>query len=85
MSKHTVEVLDAIVDGKKKGEKLDIDTKSAKYLESIHYVKIIGPVKEENKQKDDEKKEDSDAEAKQGDSEGHEAQEKQKEKGQKKK
>lgn len=41
MAKVTVEVLDAIVDGKKKGEKLELDQKQAKQLEAIRYVKIV--------------------------------------------
>jgi len=36
-----VEVLDAVIDGKVKGEKLEIDEKSADYFESIGYVKKL--------------------------------------------
>lgn len=36
-----VEVLEAEVDGKVKGETLEIDGKSADYLESIGYVKKL--------------------------------------------
>ena len=36
-----VEVLEAEVDGKVKGETLEIDEKSADYLESIGYVKKL--------------------------------------------
>lgn len=41
MAKVRVEVLDAVVDGKGKGAKLEIDERSALYLESIDYVKIV--------------------------------------------
>ncbi|MED4234410.1 hypothetical protein WKH56_10615 [Priestia sp. SB1] len=36
-----VEVLDAEIDGKVKGETLEIDEKSADYFESIGYVKKL--------------------------------------------
>ncbi|WP_263708004.1 hypothetical protein [Shouchella tritolerans] len=41
MAKVTVRVLNAIVDGKRKGERLDIEEKSAAYLSSIGYVEVI--------------------------------------------
>jgi hypothetical protein len=41
MAKVKVEVLDAVVDGKGKGAKLEIDKRSADYLASINYVKIV--------------------------------------------
>ena len=42
MAKVKVRVLDAVVDGHKKGEVISIDEKSAAYLESIRYVKRVG-------------------------------------------
>ena len=36
-----VEVLDAVVDGKGKGEQLEIAEQSAEYLEKIGYVKRV--------------------------------------------
>ncbi|WP_041823940.1 hypothetical protein [Shouchella clausii] len=41
MAKVTVRVLNAIVDGKRHGEQLDIEEKSAAYLSSIGYVEVI--------------------------------------------
>lgn len=41
MAKVKVEVLDAVVDGKRKGEVVELDEKQAKYLETIRYVKIV--------------------------------------------
>ena len=40
-SRIEVEVLDAVVDGKGQGEKIQIDEKSADYLEQIGYVKRV--------------------------------------------
>lgn len=48
MAKVTVEVLDAVVDGKRKGEKVEIDERSAKAFESLGYVKILPkPIKKD--------------------------------------
>jgi len=41
MAKVKVEVLDAVVDGHKKGAQIDIEEKSANYLEKIGYVKKV--------------------------------------------
>lgn len=41
MAKVKVEVLKAEVDGKKQGEQLTVDEKSAEYLAKIKYVKIV--------------------------------------------
>lgn len=46
MAKTKVEVLNAIVDGARRGETITIDSRSATHLESIGYVKIIGEEKE---------------------------------------
>lgn len=46
MAKVKVEVLDAVVDGATKSEQIVIDERSAKHLESIEYVEIIGPVED---------------------------------------
>jgi len=53
MAKVKVEVLDAVVDGKKKGTKLEIDEHSADHLVSIDYVRRI---KDEPKLKPKQKK-----------------------------
>lgn len=45
MAKTKVEVLNAIVDGARRGETITIDSRSAAHLESIGYVKIIGEEK----------------------------------------
>jgi len=45
-TKVKVNVLDAVVDGKGKGAKLEIDERSARYLESIGYVEIEAQVEE---------------------------------------
>ena len=37
----TIEVLDAVIEGKGKGERLKTSERSAKYLERIGYAKII--------------------------------------------
>lgn len=41
IAKVKVEVLDAIVDGKVRGEQLEVDEKSAKQLEANGYVKVV--------------------------------------------
>lgn len=41
MAKVKVEVLNAEVDGKKQGEQLSIEEKSANHLEAIGYVKKV--------------------------------------------
>lgn len=41
MAKVTIEVLDAVVDGKGKGEKLSVEEASAKHLESVGYAKVV--------------------------------------------
>lgn len=41
MAKVKVEVLDAFVDGKGKGEQISVEEKSADHLEKIGYVKRI--------------------------------------------
>ncbi|WP_144559560.1 hypothetical protein [Shouchella miscanthi] len=41
MAKTKVKVLNAVVDGKRQGEQLEIDEKSAAYLSSIGYVEVI--------------------------------------------
>lgn len=41
------EVLDAIVDGKRKGAQIEIDRRSAEYLAGIGYIKIIENVPQE--------------------------------------
>jgi hypothetical protein len=43
--KFKAEVLDAVVDGKRKGESVELDEKSAKHLERIGYVRVTGEVK----------------------------------------
>lgn len=68
MAKVTVRVLNAIVDGKRHGEQLDIEEKSAAYLSSIGYVERVKP----------------NGEAKQRNTKGHAAKKKSQEKGQKK-
>ncbi|PID16866.1 hypothetical protein CSV63_02965 [Sporosarcina sp. P34] len=45
MAKTKVEVLNAIVDGARRGETITIDSRSAAHLERIGYVKILGEVK----------------------------------------
>lgn len=49
MAKVKVEVLNAVVDGKVEGEQLSIEEKSAKYLESIGYVKFVNKKDAEDK------------------------------------
>lgn len=41
MAKVKVEVLNAVVDGKGRGEQISIEEKTAEHLESIGYVKIL--------------------------------------------
>lgn len=47
--KFKAEVLDAVVDGKRKGESVELDKKSAKHLERIGYVRVTGEVKPKKK------------------------------------
>lgn len=49
MAKVKVEVLDAVVDGKRKGEQLELDKKQAEQLEKIRYVKIVNEPKKTTK------------------------------------
>lgn len=56
MAKLKVEVLDAIVDGKQKGEQLEIDQKAAEHLAGIGYVKILKTVPAAEPKKAAEKK-----------------------------
>lgn len=51
MVKVKVRVLNAVVDGKGKGEELEINAKQAEYLAKIKYVEIVGEVKEEKAEK----------------------------------
>lgn len=41
MTKVKAEVLEAVVGGKKKGEKLELEQSQAEYLQRIGYVKIL--------------------------------------------
>ena len=41
MAKTRVEVLNAVVGGAKRGEQIEIDSRSANHLASIGYVKVI--------------------------------------------
>lgn len=59
MAKVKAKVLNAVVDGKTKGEIVTIEEKSAKHLESINYVEIVGKASNQ-KAADDDKKEGSD-------------------------
>ncbi len=52
MAKVKVEVLDAVVDGKGKGEQLSIEDKDATRLESIGYVKRVAAPKKKEEQKE---------------------------------
>jgi hypothetical protein len=50
VAKVRIEVLDAVIDGKKKGEQLEVEEKDAKHLISIGYakeVKVEAPKTEE--------------------------------------
>jgi len=49
MAKVIIEVLDAVIDGKRKGEQLEVSEKDAQYFESIKYAKIVGEAKSEVK------------------------------------
>lgn len=51
MAKVKVKVLDAVVDGKRKGETLEIREERAKALEKVRYVEIV----KDEKPKDDKK------------------------------
>ena len=42
MAKVKVEVLNAIVDGARRGDQITIDSRSAAHLETIGYVKVLG-------------------------------------------
>jgi len=46
LAKVKVEVLDAVVDGHTTGEQIEIDERSAAYLEKIGYVKRVGKAAE---------------------------------------
>lgn len=41
MAKVKIEVLDAVIDGRVKGEQLEVDEKSAKHLVEIDYAKLV--------------------------------------------
>lgn len=60
MAKVTIEVLDAVVDGKGKGEKLSVEEASANYLVKIGYAEIV---KETPKKKPSPKKSKSEPKA----------------------
>jgi hypothetical protein len=47
MAKVKIEVLDAVIDGRVKGEQLEVDEKSAKHLIGIGYAKKVEVVAEE--------------------------------------
>lgn len=51
MAKVKIEVLNAVIDGKCKGEQLEVEEKSAKHLIEIGYAKEIKEVKPAVKQK----------------------------------
>lgn len=57
MAKVKVEVLDAVVAGKRKGEQVELDETQAKYLERIGYVKILGEAKKTEEQPQPKKEE----------------------------
>lgn len=65
MAKVTIEVLDAVVDGKGKGEKLSVEEASANYLVKIGYAKKVTDDKE-TKAKEPAKKADKPAKSKGG-------------------
>lgn len=52
MAKVKVEVLDAVVDGHKKGEQIMVDERSAKMLEENYYVKRVAEKKVDTKKDD---------------------------------
>ena len=54
MAKVKVEVLDAIVGGKKKGEQLELEQSQAEYLQRIGYVKVLDEPKEKPQPKNEE-------------------------------
>lgn len=60
MANVKVEVLDAVVDGKGKGAVIDVEAKTAQYLASIDYVRVVEDVKTE---KADDKAAEPDAKA----------------------
>jgi len=41
MAKTKIEVLDAVIDGKRKGEQLEVEAKSAEHLINIGYAKEV--------------------------------------------
>jgi hypothetical protein len=43
MAKVKIEVLDAVIDGRVKGEQLEVGEKSAKHLVEIGYAKVAEP------------------------------------------
>lgn len=49
MSKVNARVLGAVVNGKRNGEEVQLSEKSAKHLEAIGYVEVLGKVKPEPK------------------------------------
>ena len=49
MAKVKIEVLNAVIDGKQKGEQLEVDEKSAKHLIAINYAKKVEAEKSEAK------------------------------------
>jgi hypothetical protein len=56
LAKTKIEVLNAVIDGHKQGEQLDVDAKSAKHLIAIGYAKEVeekpAPKKPAAKKKD---------------------------------
>lgn len=52
MAKVKIEVLDAVIDGNRKGEQLEVSEKSAKHLIAIGYAKEVTEVKIEEPKKE---------------------------------
>ncbi|MBW3113495.1 hypothetical protein KYJ26_16700 [Bacillus sp. MCCB 382] len=55
MAKVKIEVLNAVIDGKQKGEQLEVDEKSAKHLIAINYAKKVEAEKKEPAKKKSDK------------------------------
>lgn len=55
MANVKVKVLDAVVDGHKKGEVIEVDAKSADALVANGYVKLVEAEKKSEAKKDDKK------------------------------
>lgn len=62
MAKKKVKVLNAVVDGKRQGETLEVDSKTAEMLVRNGYVELVkeekkpAPKKEDNKEDNEDKK-----------------------------